>query len=332
MHDVQGFLDGYVKSVSNPYMPGYLSKAAATEVAGKPGQGIEFGPGMSDKDKADALGSDKGDKGTQSDAQAPMPFGAEMATRAAGGIGGAILGAGISNIGGRLTGKQSRIRDILMAATGGLGGTYAADKAVDHINKQAAGPITENLVGLPANLAAGALLPGANLVGHAATLGGALGGHTSEKEVKDLNKGYGASAAPFVAHHRGGQRLRATYDRSQRDNKENSRALRNILTESFGPLTSSLAAGGIGAGVGAALGEDPAEFGAIAGGGAFVGGQLAAMAMALAKKRRTAKQQSKEDSEGHSLRNLLVPGAGAYESFKRYGSTGKPDPQKFSDY
>ena len=104
------------------------------------------------------------------------------------------------------------------------------------------------------------------------------------------------------------------------------------LSQVLGPLTSTLAASGLGAGLGAGIGaltnlsgKHPGRAGAGAGigalSGAAIGGvtaPLVAAIAALAKKRRSDKEHE-DYLKGSTLSEYLVPGVAAYNNLKTTG-------------
>lgn len=210
--------------------------------------------------------------------------------------------------------------------------------------------VNEYIKGIPGGLAL-SLVPGGKAVGGIANLGGLISGVTDEKDkMKENNRDL--EWVPGVSSRRQGQRLKLVTDASERGGGRSAGS--NMLTELIGGYTAPLGGALVGAGVGSALGGGLGTLGgAVAGGaagggkgalggaalgglggmglgtaiGAGVGataglsGRLIAAVLAAARRRRSIKDQAGADFGNHALSNLLIPGVGDYNRYKRWGAS-----------
>ena len=206
----------------------------------------------------------------------------------------------------------------------------ASESGVDAIKlAQYATPITDTALQIPGE----AILhnvPGVHLISPIATLVGLAS--DEDNSQKDMWK----SLIPGVGAYRMGNRLKTQIKREQRDIDNNSKyqgasPLSHAISEALGTGTSSLAMAGIGAGLGALASNDKKKgttIGALTGAGVSAAAILAASIAAAIKRRRTKEEQIEHD-KGSILKNLLIPGVGTYNSYKRMGrSQGERDEDK----
>ena len=164
------------------------------------------------------------------------------------------------------------------------------------------------------------------------TVGGLLSGgdvKQLDKDVEEMNQSSGLSFVPAVGKYR---MTRKMLRNALKNNKDT--AYSNIIGEQFGGLVSGIPAALLGGAVGYKLAANKAKnlgfdshgqhiygagWGAVP--GAIIGGSvplLAAGALALIRKRRSAAEQKAHD-QSSNISNWLVPGVANYNALKRVG-------------
>ena len=153
-------------------------------------------------------------------------------------------------------------------------------------------------------------------------------------DEKDTAGDMSKALIPGVGGHRIGKRMRETIDVSDRENGDKSKAVRNVVGELAGPSLVSpltlgalgMGAGGLHAGLAGAVPTSPMMtreliVGGLLGAGAGFGIQGLASLLALARKTRSVEDQLEHDRSSHLVSDMLVPGKGIYDQWKRYGAS-----------
>lgn len=201
------------------------------------------------------------------------------------------------------------------------------------IQKTAASPISDALVGGASNVILSSLIPGAAPVVNVANAAGYLGGlfqdPMTEEQREDMNQNdhWAKSIIPGVAGYKIQRRRRAIA-------KElgGGMGLEKPLSEQIGPLTSSIISVLLGAAGGGVIGANIDDvdkvggtlegtmMGAAAGLGAVgVSHLVGTIAAAIRKRRTKQEQQEYETDTGATVANYLVPGLTTYNSYKNLG-------------
>lgn len=186
-----------------------------------------------------------------------------------------------------------------------------------------ASPFTDMMLGAASDNVLNAIIPG---LGNVASSAGYLTGLAGipDNKKKDTVK----AIIPGVGGFRIGNRIKTQVMRELRDiakSKEGrgARPVAHAVSEHIGPLTSTLASVGIGAGAGALIGGDNnraegAITGSIAGASAAAIAHLISSIAAAIRRRRTRDEQIESDKKS-LLMKYLVPGIGNYDYLKRLG-------------
>ena len=178
--------------------------------------------------------------------------------------------------------------------------------------------------GVPSEIA-GSLLTGAiPYVGSMANSVGGLAGIFSKGD-KSRKGSAVENLIPGVGTYRLNNRLRTVADdeneRSKKDKNLAVKPYHSLVAEQFGPLTSALLAGGLGAGIGAAADSGDRGRGGLVGGltglGVAGGAGLVALLAAAIRRRRTQNEQDSADSSVAA--KWLLPGKAQYDTWKRLG-------------
>lgn len=197
------------------------------------------------------------------------------------------------------------------------------------------GPFGSTVMGLVPSIVSSVSIPTKVLSSIGSIAGGIEGVMSEDSNLK------GNSLIPGVSQSKQWKRARKTIE-SALSNDRGTKAVMNATTEALSPV-STIAPALAGAALGHFLGSSAAKkrgdtgseakrdsiAGAILGGSAgFAIPQIISMLIASSKKRRSVDEQSEHDSTGHAVENLLVPGYGEYNFWKRQGSSRNLIPEE----